>query len=212
MSGLESVLADAALNRADDFGSVDLVNVFWSVAHLRRDAPELVRLAPALLEVLADRVNETDVRGLSTVVWAIAILKTEAPCFDSVMPHVLMQIENNSDFLSEQDIANTVWACGVMGLEGDYVDTFLQAMIARAAQILPEFTFGGLANVCWGLALAEKADAGFMTRVKNEVIRLAPGLSDASAGADLATIAWAFFKLKFKSGEMLQVYEGREED
>ena len=160
-------------------------------------------------------ISEMSAQNVANVIWAVVKLATNGAASESLLGLLPVVADRASAVISEmtaQHVANVIWATGQLYAEPSHsqvsqqLHDLLPDLVVRAREVLPSAKPQAFSNACWGLALSEYHDIGFLQAVSARVVSEASTWHPRAAELDLPSVLFAFARLNAEGDDdMLDV-------
>jgi len=200
-------------------GVREAVNIIWSIATMRKEAPQLLELLPAVIDIIPDLLTSMTAQQLATACWAIATIYAQEPHAEvsdrllALGQTLLGSLEAQVVAMKAQEVANTVWSISMFQTVAPQATQYTSVFADAAAKMLADDQYQLFdrtlrllthARLLWGLAALNHSDDRLLALIARDVLKRAP----TARGRDLYSlidITCAFARLGFQDMQVLEV-------
>lgn len=137
-AALLPVIMDNFPVEARRLNSLDVSNVFWAVATLRHDSPELRRLVTVLVQHGLIRANTMAAQAVANVVWALGVLGADSFEADRLLEALCRRAAQRTCDFKPQELANMCWGLALRGKRDEGLMVSVAEVIMWKAQSMSD--------------------------------------------------------------------------
>ncbi|CAE7284473.1 RAP [Symbiodinium necroappetens] len=185
---LVAKVTDEALQKLPEFEPQQLVNMMWSYATLRSDAP-LSDMAGGL----RGRVSSLAPLGRANLCWAVAKLQVRE---EWLLRELVQECQSAIPEMNGQNLANTSWALATLRVADD---RFFESVAKVVAAQCGEFAQQNISNTAWAFAKLQIKRPDMMAAISRCVQQRAAEMPPQG----IANTAWSFATLNIRDDGLM---------
>ncbi|CAE7212659.1 RAP [Symbiodinium sp. CCMP2456] len=185
---LHKLVTDEALQKLPEFEPQQLVNMMWSYATLRSDAP-LSDMAGAL----RGRISSLAPLGRANLCWAVAKLQVRE---EWLLRELVQECQSAIPEMNGQNLANTSWALATLRVADD---RFFESVAKVVAAQCGEFAQQNISNTAWAFAKLQIKRPDMMAAISRCVQQRAVEMPPQG----IANTAWSFATLNIRDDGLM---------
>ncbi|CAE8658160.1 unnamed protein product, partial [Polarella glacialis] len=178
-------------------------NVFWSIAALQSETPELQELLPKLIENAKFTAPYMNAQGVSNIVWACAKSSLSSSQLRNLLPPMLERLVDRADSLKPQDIANCIWASAKLRTDAPELLEVIPVLLEMAEEKAQDFKAQDLSNVIWSSGILRQ-QAPELQNILPALVPELPKIMDDMTTQALSNAAWGLALCEYKDVEFMQ--------
>ncbi|CAE8656976.1 unnamed protein product [Polarella glacialis] len=140
------------IDTEDGLPARECANVFWSIASLQSETPELQELLPRLIENAKFTAPDMDPQAFCNIVWSCAKSRLSSSQLHDLLPPILERLADRADFLTAQDIANCIWSSAKLKADAPEILEVMPVLMEMAEKKALNFNAQELSNIIWSMA------------------------------------------------------------
>ncbi|CAE8670348.1 unnamed protein product, partial [Polarella glacialis] len=170
-------------------------NVFWSIASLQSETPELQELLPRLIENAKFTAPDMAAQAVSNIVWACARSRLSSSQLQNLFPPILERLVDRADSLEPQHISNCIWASAKLKADVPEILEVIPVLMEMAEEKILDFNAQALVNIIWsGATLREEVPE--LQELLPALLKALPKQMDTLEAQHVANVVWSLGVLK----------------